>query len=149
MNVFEAWRTIPDRVDALIAGRSGGDLDRVADSEHGMTVREVVHHIAEANVVASSILVAALGSPGCTYDWSWMQPFGKWMDRLAYRRKPVEPAIALLRALNAWVVAQLEPLSDGLDREVFLRDEPGGKPRRATVAEVLQQELDHVKEHLG
>src|SRR5262245_21328001 len=106
-----------------------------------MTLREVVHHLVEPNVIAASLLVAALGSPGCTNDWSWMQPFGPWMDRLAYRKKPVEPALALLRALNAWVVAQLEPLPDALGREVLLRDEPGGALRRASVAEVLQQEL--------
>jgi hypothetical protein len=146
MKVLEAWKKIPDRVDAVIRG---GDLDRVIDPEHELTARVFVHHVVEANVVAASIVIAALGSPGSMYDWSWMQPFGPWMDRLDYRRKPVEPAVALLRALNAWVVAQLEPLPDALTREVFLRDEPDGKPRRATVAAVLQQEIDHVQEHLG
>ena len=146
MNLLDSWRTIPRRVDALIAG---GDLGRMADPQHGMTVREVVHHIVEANVVAASIIIAALGSPGCTYDWSWMQPFGPWMDRLDYRHKPVEPAVALLRTLNAWVVAQIEPLPGALERDVFLVDAPGEKPRRATVADVLQQEIDHVQDHLG
>src|SRR5688572_24112695 len=129
MTVLDAWRKIPDRVEGVMRG---GDLDRVIDPAHEVTAREFVHHVVEANVVAASILIAALGAPGSTYDWSWMQPFGPWMDRLDYRRKPVEPAVALLRALNAWVVAQIEPLPDALSREVFLRDERNGKPRRAT-----------------
>jgi len=74
----------------------------------------------EANVVAASIVIAALGSPGCTYDWSWMMPFGAW----------------LMGVLNAYVAAQIEPLSDGLtgkDRGLFAArraSSPRGRPAR-------------------
>src|SRR5262245_24931488 len=114
-----------------------------------MTRRMLVHHFAEANVVAASIVIAALGSPGCTYDWSWMLPFGKWVDRMAYASKPIEPAMQMLRAVNDYVTAQVRPLKDGLKREVLLRDAPRAKPRRATVADVLRQEIEHLDEHLG
>ena len=87
-----------------------------------MSIRETVHHIVEANVVAASIVLAALGSPGCIYDWSWMLPFGEWLERLRYDRKPLAPSLRLLEALNAYVVAQVEPLPDGLQRTVQLRD---------------------------
>jgi hypothetical protein len=66
---------------------------------------------------------------------------------MRYDRKPVGPSIALLRALNAWVAAQVEPLEDGLQRTVQLRDEPGGELRTATVADVLLQEARHAREH--
>jgi hypothetical protein len=144
MDVLDAWRNIPKLVDEAVAG---GDLD-VRSDDDGMTLHEVVHHIAEANVVAAGIIVAALGSPGCTYDWSWMMPFGPWMTRMAYDRKPIDPALRLLHALNIWVVAQIEPLADGLTREIYLRDEPEGALRKVTVADVLQQEIDHARGHL-
>lgn len=73
-------------------------------------------------MVAASIIIATLGSPGCTYDWSWMMPFGPWLARLDYANKPIEPSVQLLSALNAYVVALVEPLPDGLAREVLLRD---------------------------
>jgi hypothetical protein len=143
-NVLHEWRRIPARVEAALAQ---GPLDEVVAD--GMTRREIVHHVVEANVVAASIVIAALGSPGATYDWSWMQPFGVWMDRMDYRRKPLEPSLRMLRAVNDWVAAQIEPLADGLDREVLLRDAPDAEPRRATVADVLRQEIEHADEHLG
>src|SRR5688572_30007435 len=132
-----AWRSIVELVRTRIAELDEAELDRRADAK-SLTLREAVHHIAEANTVAASIVIAALGSPGCVYDWSWMLPFGEWMERLAYARKPIAPALRLLEALNAYVLAQVEPLADGLQRTVKLRDEPGAEPRTASVADVLR-----------
>ena len=50
----------------------------------------------QAIVVA--IVLAALGKPGCRFDWSWMIPDERWMRRLGYDRAPLEPAIELLEA---------------------------------------------------
>jgi hypothetical protein len=131
----------------LSAGRSDAELDERPDGSP-FTIRELVHHIVEANVVAASIVVAGLGSPGSVYDWSWMLPFGKWMERMRYDAKPIGPTVALLEALNEYVVAQIEPLPDGLERTVQLRDEPGGELRTMTIADVLMQEWNHAREHV-
>ncbi|HVS09021.1 MAG TPA: DinB family protein [Planctomycetota bacterium] len=146
-SALEAWTSIVGLVQGLAEGLSEEELDR-GRGKSGMTIRETVHHVAEANVVAASIVIAALGSPGCVYDWSWMMPFGKWMERLRYDRKPIAPALRLIEALNAYVAAQLEPLEDGLERTVRLRDEPGAEPHAVSVAEVLLQEAEHAREHL-
>lgn len=145
---LDAWRSIVPLVRAAIDGKSDAELDRKLPGD-AMSLRETVHHVVEANVVAASIVVAALGSPGCTYDWSWMTPFGPWMDRMRYDRKPIGPALKLLEALNEYVAAQIEPLPDALERKIQLRDEPGGKLREVTVAQVLLAEVDHAREELG
>lgn len=145
-SVLDDWRSIPRIVRGIVEGLSDEELDRRVEAVP-MTRREVVHHVVEANVVAASLVVAGLGATKAVYDWSWMQPFGPWMQRMRYDEKPIEPALDLLDALNAWVAAQIEPLEDGLDRALELRDEPGGKLRTVTVAQVLQQEVDHAREH--
>jgi hypothetical protein len=142
-----AWQEIVGLVDRLIEGLSEGQLDRRPSAAH-MTARETIHHIAEANAVAAGIVTAALGSPGCVFDWSWMLPFGPWMERMRYDAKPVEPALRLIGALNDWVVAQIEPLEDGLQRTVRLRDAPDQEPREVTVAAVLRQEAEHARHHV-
>ncbi|TAJ18580.1 MAG: hypothetical protein EPO68_07655 [Planctomycetota bacterium] len=146
-NALAAWESIPRLVHALVDDRSEAELDARADPKT-MTPRELVHHIAEANVVAASIVIAALGSPGCVYDWSWMVPAPPWMERLAYGAKPIAPALALVDALNAYVAAQIRPLADGLQRTVQLRDAPGGPLRTATVADVLAAEAEHARHHV-
>jgi hypothetical protein len=149
-DVLTEWKALPGLVDAALGDAAGAALDEpFGPADLGLTRRQLVHHLAEANVVAASIVIAALGSPGCTYDWSWMMPFGAWLERLDYAHKPVEPARRLLEVLNAYVDAQVASLSDGLGRHVFLRDAPDAELRRATVAEVLWQEIDHAREHLG
>jgi hypothetical protein len=145
-SVLEEWRSIPSIVRGLVDGLSEEDLDRRIEAAV-MSRREFVHHVVEANVVAASIVVAGLGGSKPVYDWSWMQPAPPWAERMRHGEKPIEPALALLEALNAWVAAQIEPLEDGLERTLELRDEPGGKLRMVTVAQVLQQEVDHAREH--
>ena len=150
MDVLAEWKQIPKLVDALLAETTEANLDSAfGPDELGLTRRQLVHHIAEANVVAASIVIAALGSPGCTYDWSWMMPFGAWLERLDYAHKPIAPARRLLEVLNTYVAEQIAPLPDGLEREVCLRDAPDAELRRITVADVLKQEIDHAREHLG
>jgi hypothetical protein len=146
-HALDAWRSLVPLVHGMVEGLSDADLDRRPD-ESSMSIRETVHHLVEANVVAGSIVIAALGSPGSVFDWSWMMPFGPWMERMGYDRKPLAPSLRLLDALNEYVVAQLDPLADGLDRTVRLRDQPGGELRTATVAEVLLQEAEHAREHV-
>jgi hypothetical protein len=145
-SVLEAWGSIPGLVRGIVAGLSDEELDRRTEAAP-MSRRELVHHIVEANVVAASIVVAGLGADRPVYDWSWMMPSGPWMRRMRYDAKPIEPALDLLDALNAWVAAQVEPLEDGLDRNLELRDQPGGALRTVKVADVLQQEVDHAREH--
>jgi hypothetical protein len=145
-SALEDWKTIVGLVRSIAEDLSDEELDRRREGAP-LSVRETVHHIVEANVVAASIVIAALGSPGCAYDWSWMQPFGPWMERMRYDRKSIGPSLRLLEALNAYVVAQLEPLDDGLARQVRLRDAPGAELRTATVAEVLRQEAGHARGH--
>jgi hypothetical protein len=143
-----AWKSIVGLIHAHIEGRTGVDLDRRDDGE-SMTRREVVHHVVEANVVAASIVIAALGSPGCAFDWSWMLPFGPWLERMRYADKPIGPALKLCEALNEYVVNLVSPPPGGLQRAVLLVDQPGAEPRRTTVGRVLLQEAEHAREHLA
>lgn len=143
---LKAWRSIPGLMQELVGGRTAEELNSREGS--AMSPREIVHHVAEANTVAASIVIAALGSPGCVYDWSWMQPFGDWMTRLEYERKPIAPALGLLEALNSYVAGLVEPLHDGLARQVRLRDAPGAELRSVTVADVLLAEAEHARQHV-
>jgi hypothetical protein len=57
--------------------------------------------------------------------------------------------LRLLEALNEYVATQIEPLGDGVDRTVRVRDEAGAEPHTVTVAKVLLQEVEHAREHVA
>ena len=142
-----AWTSIPRDLRRAIAGLSNRDLKARGGSE-GWSIREYAHHLVEANLVASNILLAALGRPGTTYDWSWVIPDRKWMKRLRYDRAPLDPALALLEALCAHVAGLARGAPGGMTRSVRLLDSPGARTYRKTVRQVLDDECAHARHHL-
>lgn len=112
------------------------------------TSRETVHHILEANLVASNMILAALGAEGHEFDWSWLIPDEAWMARLGYKDIPIEPAIELFRALTKYFSALLARDPSLLQRTIRLRDSGDSEPYSITVEEILAREIDHAREHL-
>ncbi len=146
--VVEKWSAIPGRIRRSVRGLGKAGLATRGGSE-GWSIAESVHHLVEANFIASHIVLAALGKPGCTYDWSWVNPDLAWMKRLGYDRAPVEPALRLLEALTRHVSALLTRHPAALRNHVGLLDAPGKPPRRITVAKLLRDEVSHATHHLG
>ena len=150
-DALEAWRAIPVHIEKAIEGLSEDALDlrgRTDDGAEGLSIREIVHHLVEANLVASNIMIAALAKTGCTYDWSWLTPGGDWMKRMGYDRAPVRPALATLNALCAYIAGLVTATDDGSRREVRLLDAPGAELYTKTVEGLFRQEVEHAEEHL-
>jgi uncharacterized damage-inducible protein DinB len=141
------WSSISSRIREAVAGLSEADLDLRGGSE-GWSIRESVHHLVEANLVVSNIVVAAVGKPGVIYDWSWVTPDASWMIRLGYDRASIEPAIQLLEALSRHIVSVLQAAPDSMRQRVKLLDEAGAKPRSTTVRKILADEAVHAAHHL-
>lgn len=144
---LERWMQVPRDIERAIAGLAEADLDLRSGEE--MSIRETVHHLVEANLVASGIMIAALGRSGCTFDWSWLIPDGEWTRRMGYARVGVGPAIETLDALSRHLGGVIRATADGSRREVMLIDAPGDKPYARSVEQLLQMEVDHAREHLG
>ena len=142
-----AWASIPRDIRSAIAGLSSRDRKSRGGSE-GWSIQEYAHHLVEANLVASNIILAALGRPGCTYDWSWVIPDRRWMKRLGYDKVPLEPAIKLLESLCGHVVGIARGAPGSMNRSVRLLDSPGARLRRRTVRQVLDDECKHARHHL-
>jgi hypothetical protein len=145
--VVTRWMAIPDRLRKVARGLSEASLDRRAGPE-GMTIRETVHHLVEANLVASNIVIAALANSGSVYDWTWVNPNASWMRRLGYDRAPVGPAIASLGALTRHLASILSVTAGGLNRKIRLNDAPGAPRYTKTVRQILDDEVSHAREHL-
>jgi hypothetical protein len=136
------------RIEEAIRGLPVRALDRRGGSE-GWSIREYVHHLVEANLVASNIVLAALATNGKTsYDWSWVWPSAEWMRRVGYTTAPIRPALALLRALGRHFADLLGSTEDGLERGVRLLDAPGAALYTRTVRQVLAEQVEHARTHL-
>ena len=147
--LLNSWQQIPRNIEALIAGLSDDELTKLPGSE-GLSLKELVHHITEANIVAATMIIAALGASGSTFDWSWLWPNREWTDRLGYSKVPTATSLRTLDDLVAHVSNVVKAAGRGaLKRKVRLFDSPGAETYTKTVAELIQQEVDHAAEHLG
>ena len=144
---LQGWLAIPGRIEKALDGLAEADLD-LRGGEAQWSIRETVHHLVEANLVASNIIIAGLGKSGCIYDWSWLWPNTAWNQRLGYGTAAVRPALDTLRALCEHIAGLIRTHSDGFQREVQLLDSPGAKLYTRTITDILLQEIKHVDEHL-
>lgn len=147
-SALQSWLNLPNLIEKSIKGLSEADLD-LRGGQHGASVRETTHHLVEANLIAATIILAAL-APGklTTYDWSWVWPNVEWMQRIGYSKAPVAPALKTLSALCEYYASLIAGIPDGLAREVQLLDSPGAQPYSKSVEAILHQECKHVEEHL-
>lgn len=141
------WNDIAGTIRRAIEGLSDGEID-VRGGPEDWSIRETVHHVVEANLIASNIIIAAMANSGDIYDWSWVNPDGRWMRRTGYDKAPVEPALATLEALSKHVSGLLKLRSDAPACQIQLLDEPGAEPRSVTIADVLEDEVNHARQHL-
>lgn len=132
----------------MIAGHSEEELAVLPGSE-GMSLKEVIHHLTESNIVAATMVIAALGADGCTFDWSWLWPNRAWFDTLGYIKAPLGPSIKTLHGLIPHVSNLVAAGNDTLTRKIQLFDTPGGEKYQKTIAEIIRQEIDHAAQHLA
>ncbi len=143
-----AWVEIPGRIRNSLRDLNESDL-RLRGGSEGWSIRETVHHLVEANLVASNMIIAAIATNGCDYDWTWVNPDKSWMRRVGYDRANVGLAIKMLQALCQYISALIAAQPDALARTVKLNDSPGAKRYVMTVEKILRQEVEHANEHLG
>ena len=143
-----AWRAIPASIEQAIAGLAEEDLELRGGAD-GLSIRETVHHLAEAGLIASNIILAALARGGGTvFDWSWVYPNAAWNQRMGYAAAPIKPALRTLSALCEHVGGLIERRPDALQQEVRLLDAPGAALYARSVEGVLEQEVEHAEGHL-
>jgi hypothetical protein len=146
-DALTAWERIPRKIRNSISDLSESELDFKGGSD-GWTIRENVHHLVEANLVAANMIVAALATDGGYFDWTWLNPEKSWMRRVGYDSAGVEPAIKMVRALTDHVLALIANRPKALSRTVQLSDTPDGPRYELTVEGILRQEVEHADQHL-
>lgn len=145
--LVRSWRRIPRVVEKAVRGLSKKEIESRKGRDL-MSVHETVHHIAEANIVAASMIIAAIGKDGASYDWTWLYPNLDWVDRLGYSKVPIQPAIKMLDAMSEHIANLVRVNPKVLKRKVTLFDTPGGRKYTMTVEEIMNHEVGHAKEHL-
>lgn len=142
------WNKVPGRIQRAIRGLDERDLDLTGGPE-GWSIRENVHHLVEANLIAATMIIAALAVDGYEFDWTWVNPDKSWMRRAGYDKADARQAIKTLRALCRHVSGLLDGRPDVLARRIRVNDSPGAPRYVLTIEKILSQEIEHASQHLA
>lgn len=136
----------PDELDAGLSGLAESDLD-IARAAGKWTIRQIVHHIVDGDLIWSMCMRAALGSPSCTYrlDWYDQEP---WTQAMDYAGRAVAPAVALFRANRQHMVQLVQQLPGAWARSATLIWPRPPYERPATVREMMFIPMIHVPWHI-
>jgi len=105
--LMDRYRAGAAAVDDALAGITDEELDRVPPEDDGWTARQIVHHLADSEAMAYTRLRRVLAD-----DEPAIQGYDEpvWARRLHYDR-PIEPSIAVMRAVRASSLQLLESLT--------------------------------------
>jgi DinB family protein len=107
--LIDSIAELPASLQQAVAGLNGNQLD-TAYREGGWSVRQVVHHLADAHINAYTRFKL-----GLTEDTPAVKPFDEaaWAELADSRITPVDASLALVENLHARWVALLRSLKPG------------------------------------
>lgn len=136
-----------NRLDEVLNGLSPSDFD-LSREPGKWTIREIVHHIVDAEDIWKTCIKAALGNPGCLVDLNWYIIDNKCAGPLDYAHRSIEDGLELFRATRRHVTALVKYLPDAWDQSftVTRSDIPEGKTFK--VGEVIDFQNLHLVLHI-
>jgi uncharacterized damage-inducible protein DinB len=134
-------------VDEALAGLAEADLD-LARTEGKWRIREIVHHIADAEDLWEMAIKSAMGNCGCLFDVSWYIIDNKWAEPLHYATRPVDEALALYRAIRRQVLELLEHVPGAWKKHILFHRGNPDEARRMTVGDIVTWQARHVMIHV-
>lgn len=145
--LMAAYEAGSAKLDAALNGLTESQLD-LSRAEGKWTIREIVHHIADVEDIWETAVKAALGNPGCTFDFGWYVPDNKCAPFLEYNRRPIREAVKLFKALRHYLADMLKQLPDPWERKLTLTRSNDDVEKTLTVTEILNWQILHLDIHI-
>jgi catechol 2,3-dioxygenase-like lactoylglutathione lyase family enzyme len=143
---LELYASGPQELEAAVAGLSEADLN-LARAEGEWSIRAIVHHLAGTETLFLQSMEMALAESGRTYHPNWTAGNEVIARELDYAGRPIEPALAFIRAVHAHIVELAHHVPGAWERYV---QEPSGNTRSFgdSVTLIFTHTLEHVDEIL-
>lgn len=141
------YAALPDQLEKALEGLSEHQLD-IRPAGGRWSIRETVHHLADADLLSNNIIVAALGNPGCTYDQTWYSMDNRIAGPLGYADRPTGPALELFRVAHRRQTEMLNHIGDAADKSLTLKFEKSPEGKNFTVHYLLHSQTHHARHHI-
>jgi len=112
-------------------------------------VRQIVHHIVDSDAIVKTMIFAAIGNPGCTYDQSWYQTDNEWISTMAYERRDVSYAVSLLQANINHLENLLKQLPEAWDCFLIYKWPKNPEGIKLSVDYLINSRIQHAEHHIN
>lgn len=145
---LDEYTKVPERLEAALAGLSGDMPDKSLE-QGKWTIRQIVHHIVDADDMAKNIIKAAVSHNGCTYDQSWYEVDNAMAATMEYAKRDITGAVKLFRVNREHVGELVGSIPGAWDRHVVLVFKKSPEGRKLPVSYLIQSQTRHVMHHIG
>jgi catechol 2,3-dioxygenase-like lactoylglutathione lyase family enzyme len=132
----------PDELEAALSGLSEADLD-LAGTQGEWSIRAIVHHLAEGELIFVSPLKTAAAESGRIYYPNWHSGNLVVAENLNYAGRPIEPSLALFRVVHSYVVQLAQYVPDVWEHYVQYSHGP-----RVSFGAIINDAMAHTLEHI-
>lgn len=144
--VIDLYARGPELLEEALLGHAAADLE-VRD-QLDWSVRMLVHHICDGDVLWSGALFAALVQNGTQYSHDWYTTDPHCAEQLHYDERDIASAVELFRATRAHQVRMLTEVPGALDRSISLKRRYEATATVMEVREILRRRAVHSLEHI-
>lgn len=136
-----------ERLEALLAGVPENGIDESLGTAE-WTIRQILHHIIDAEEVFGLCLKIAIGAPGSNFNWSWYPGNEEWEANMQYSHRDVGDTLAIFKAYRYHISALLNHFQDRWDDKVTLSSFLGEQDQDFTVGAITGLLVEHLAEHM-
>ena len=124
------------------------ELDYEIDDQN-WTIRQIVHHVVDGDMLWHTCIKAALGSKKPFHlKWYWEISQITWANVWLYDRRDINPSLKAFQANRDSLCQLLRLVPNVLEKEVVIIW-PNDTERQSNIMEILKMQIDHVAEHVG
>lgn len=137
-----------EQLAAALEGLSEENLD-LSRAPGKWTIRQIVHHIADAEDIWKTCIKAALGNPGCRFDMNWYIVDNKCAEPLDYAHRPIIEAVELFNATRRHIVELVKNLPAAWDQIFTIaRSDLPPEGKAFKVGDVIRFQNLHLNIHI-
>ena len=144
---LEQYASGPEELKKVLKNLSEEDLN-LSREDGKWTIRQIVHHIVDADDIWETCIKAALGNSGCNFDISWYLLDNRCSKSLEYLTRPIDDALILFRATRKHITGLINHLAQPWERYITISRNDMKDEKKFTVSNMIKWQNTHLQIHL-
>ena len=118
------------------------------EAEGEWSIRAMIHHLTDDGNAWLINIEKGLATPGCKIYFGEFIGNDPWAEQLAFEQRPVEPAMALIRAQRDFLMELAAFFPDRWENTVGFYNTAGEMRGERTVGYLIGMLADHMQDHI-